>query len=50
MVTRRVNEGATVHAPSLIRTANHPGIFFANASRYQVLPDGLVDLMVLDNF
>jgi len=25
MVTRRVNEGATVHAPSLIRTANYPG-------------------------
>jgi hypothetical protein len=25
MVTRRVNEAATVHAPSLIRTANYPG-------------------------
>ena len=25
MVTRRVNEGATVHVLSLIRTANYPG-------------------------
>jgi hypothetical protein len=38
MVTRRVNEGATVHAPSPIRTADIP-IFFANASRYQGLTD-----------
>ena len=27
MVTRRVNEGATVHALSPIRTANHPGSY-----------------------
>jgi len=38
MVTRRVNEGATVHAPSLISTADIP-IFFANASRYRCLTD-----------
>jgi acetyltransferase-like isoleucine patch superfamily enzyme len=38
LVTRRVNEGATVHAPSLIRTADTP-ILFANASRYQGLTD-----------
>jgi hypothetical protein len=39
MVTRSVNEGATVHAQSLIRTANYPDLF-ANASRYHGLPDG----------
>ena len=35
MVTRRVNEGATVHAPALIRTVNYPGICVADASRHQ---------------
>ena len=39
MVTRSVNEGATVHGQSLIRTANDPDLF-ANASRYHGLPDG----------